>query len=557
MEKEMVSTFMEITACESHEYAVQHLGSCRWNLEEAVNRFFNSGGAAGAGASGVSAPIPSEAEAAMDDDDDDVRAPIPAHVEALYEYDDPYYYGDRIAAIDAPFGGLASYTAPAIPVQPALSEIIQPTGWGEGPEPGNVGQAAARAEDVAAAGKSHDDAAEEQAQDDNSNSNSNEDGGRMVSNEEEDDDNKEQEQSDDDYNMSYDSSDEMDDYGLEMDEDDYASFAEDAEEDQQQPRPAARPRKQQGSLDDMYKLPSDLMFAGPFHFAKVHAATEDRFLLVNLQAQDFQSELYNRDLWSDEQVRGVVKDSLVLFLAQKKKRENMYGLGDECSMVCTFYRLEDNQLPALLVLDPITGMLLKKWSGPMIPEEFPKFVGEYATSKPSTMSKPKFFTSTSAPAAVEPEPAAPTEIIPKPAAEAGEHQEPAAADKSAAPAAEAGSEAAEEPVPVPEAEPPADEMVEDDDEEEPMEGEKMYRMRIRFPDGTMVAKEFGCKRRVASLFKFCRSTVRGRGEAAAEQKAFKIVRFAGGRFEPVQGDGGVTFEDLDLNCATVSVVLDT
>ncbi|CAL5020649.1 unnamed protein product [Urochloa decumbens] len=527
MEKEMVSTFMEITACESHEYAVQHLGSCRWNLEEAVNRFFNSGGA---GASGVSAPVPSEADAAMEDDDagfgDDVRAPIPAHVQALYEYGDPYYYGDHIiAAIDAPFGGLASYTAPAIPVQSALTEIIQPTGWGEGPEPGNVGQAAARAEDVDAAGKSsHDDAAEEQAQD-----NSNEDdGGRMGSNEEEDDDNK-NEQSDDDYNMSYDSSDEMDDYGIEMDEDDYASFAE----DQQQPRP----RQQQGSLDDMYKLPSDLMFAGPFHFAKVRAATEDRFLLVNLQAQDFQSELYNRDLWSDELVRGVVKDSLVLFLAQKKS-QSRYGLGDECSMVCTFYRLEDGQLPALLVLDPITGMLLKKRSGPMIPEDFLEFVGEYATSKPSTMSKPKFFTSTSAPAAVEPEPAAPTEIIPKPAAEAG------------------SDEAAEERVPVPEAEQPPDEMVEDDDDDEPMEGEKMYRLRIRFPHGAMVAKEFGCKRKVTSLFRFCRSAMRDAGEAV-ETKAFRIVRFAGGRFEPVQGDGGVTFEDLDLNCATVSVVLDT
>ncbi|CAN6358309.1 unnamed protein product [Urochloa humidicola] len=301
----------------------------------------------------------------------------------------------------------------------------------------------------------------------------------------------------------------------------------------------------------MYKLPVDLMCGEPFHYAKVRAASEDRFLLVNLQGPDFQSELYNRDLWSDEQVKDVVKECFVLLLAHK---ESTYP-PDECSMVCTFYRLEHDQLPALLILDPVTGMLLKKWSGLMTPDEFLKFVGAYTTSKPSTMSKPKFVFSALTGAATvvfEPEPAAPPEI-PKPATEApGEQQE---LDDKSAPATttEAGSEA-EEPVPVPEAK-----MVEEEEyDEEPMEGEKMYRLKIRFPDGTMVTKEFGCNRRVASLFKFCNSTVRGGGEAAApEHKAFRIVRFAGGRFEALQGDGGATFEDLDLNCATVSVVFDT
>ncbi|CAN6326467.1 unnamed protein product [Urochloa humidicola] len=334
----------------------------------------------------------------------------------------------------------------------------------------------------------------------------------------------------------------------EDDDDDDAYLASIAEEDQHQPPPR---QQQTSSLADMYKLPVDLMCGEPFHYAKVRAAKEDRFLLVNLQAPDFQSELYNRDLWSDEQVRAVVKESFVLLLAHK---ESTYP-PDECSMVCTFYRLENDQLPALLVLDPVTGMLLKKWSGLMTPDEFLKFVGTYTTSKPSTMSKPKFVFSALTGAAtvvVEPEPAAPLPEIPKSATEAaGEQQE---LDDKSAPATttEAGSEA-EEPVPVPEAK-----MVEEEeeDDEEPMQGEKMYRLKIRFPDGTMVAKEFGSNRRVASLFKFCRSTVRGGGEAAAEHKAFRIVRFAGGRFEAVQGDGGATFQDLDLNCATVSVAFD-
>ncbi|CAN6245283.1 unnamed protein product [Urochloa humidicola] len=519
MEKQMVSTFMEITACESQEYAVQHLGSCRWNLDEAIDLYFNSGGGAAANPSGVSTPIAFEEEAVMKEDDDnyddagfgdgdDVRAPIPARVETLCEYGDAYYYGGRRGggAFDAPFGGEAP--------EPVSVFSVQPTGWEEEAEPGYGGQAGA--EDVVAGGdNSHDDAAEQEG-----NSNVNEDRGRMVSNDDDAED--KDERSDGDEDMSYNSSDEMDDYGLEMDEDDDA-YLDGVEEDEEQQPPRPRQEQQRSSLADMYKLPEDLMCSESFHYAKVRAAREDRFLLVNLQAQDFQSELYNRDLWSDEQVRGVVKESFVLFLVQKE--ESTY-LPDECSTVCTFYKLEHDQLPAVLVLDPITGMLLEKWSGPMTPEEFVRFVGAYTTPKPSDMSKTKFVASATAAAAtvVEPEPAAPTEIA-KPATEANGEQQP-----------------------------------DDKDDEEPMEGEKMYRLRIRLPDGTTVAKEFGCKRRVASLFKFCRSTVRGGGEAAAaaaaEHKAFRVVRFAGGRFEAVQGDGGATFEDLDLNCATVSVVFD-
>ncbi|CAN6232625.1 unnamed protein product [Urochloa humidicola] len=552
MEKQMVSTFMEITACESQEYAVQHLGSCRWNLDEAINLYFNSGGGAAANPSGVPAPIAFEAEAVMKEDDDnyddagfgdgdDVRAPIPARVETLYEYGDAYYYGGRRGggAFDAPFGGETP--------EPVTAFSVQPTGWGEEVEPGYGGQAGAEDMDAGGGDNSHDDAAEQE-----SNNNINEDGGRMVSNDDDEED--KDGRSDGDEDMSYNSSDEMDDYGLEMDEDDDA-YLDGVEEDEQQqpPRPRQQQQQQTSSLADMYKLPVDLMCSESFHYAKVRAAREDRFLLVNLQAQDFQSELYNRDLWSDEQVRGVVKESFVLFLVQKEEsrgRRRTY-LPDECSTVCTFYKLEHDQLPAVLVLDPITGMLLEKWSGPMTPEEYLKFVGAYTTSKPSDMSKTKFVASAPAAAAtvVEPEPASPTEIA-KPATEANGEQQP---DDKSAPAATGVGKAAEEPVPVPEAE-----MVEEDDDEEPMEGEKMYRLRIRFPDGTMVTKEFGCNRRVASLFKLCRTTVRGGGEAAmaAEDKAFRVVRFAGGRFEAVQGDGGATFEDLDLNCATVSVVFD-
>ncbi|XP_004955104.1 plant UBX domain-containing protein 7 [Setaria italica] len=550
MDKQMVSTFMEITACESQAYAVQHLGSCRWNLDEAINLYFNSGDGGGAGPSAVSAPVPPEEEVAMKEDDDSydagfggddgVRAPIPSCVEALYE--DDAYYGNH----DAPYIGFGEEPYPP-PVPSfhaqALSEI-EATGWGVAAKPGEIAATGweeaetgdgghVGAEDVDS-GEFHDDA------------------------EQEDSSSSSEEDSNLDDNMSY-SDNEVDDYGFEMDEDDssyYASIEEDGTEDAgEQPRPA-QPQQQQDSLHALYQPPVDLMFVGSFHDAKVRATREDRFLLVNLQtligAGHFQSMLHNRDLWSDEQVKNAVKESFMLFLVQKSSTSSFHYL-DQCSKVCSFYRLEDDQLPAVLILDPITGQLLNKWSGPMTPDEFMEYVDAYTKEKPSTMSVPKFVKRTSAPAvaAGEQEPASSSA-----SAAAAVEQEPAATEnskpeipKNAAPAGASCSE--QEPVPAPEAEPPA-EMVDDD---EPMEGEKMYKLRIRFPDGSMVPKEFGCRRRVASLFAFCRSAVRGGGEAAAEQAAFQIMRFAGRGFEAVQA-GGATFEDLGLNCATVSVVFE-
>ncbi|OEL13217.1 hypothetical protein BAE44_0025765 [Dichanthelium oligosanthes] len=186
----------------------------------------------------------------------------------------------------------------------------------------------------------------------------------------------------------------------------------------------------------------------------------------------------------------------------------------------------------------------------MAPDEFVTYIDEYTRLKPSMlMAKLELVKKTSV-AGGEREPASAS------AAVAAVEQELAAPEISA-PGAAAG-EQKELPVPVPETteRSPAETV---DDDEEPMEGETMYKLRIRLPDGTIIAKEFGCKRRVASLFAFCRSAsaVRDGGEQA-EQKAFRIMRFAGGgAFEAVRDDGGATFEDLRLNCAAASVVFDT
>ncbi|KAJ1272523.1 hypothetical protein BS78_06G208100 [Paspalum vaginatum] len=439
---------------------------------------------------------------------------------------------------------------------------VQATGWGE-VEATGWGDEEPGGDDDAEAVADHDD---DTAQDeDNVN---NEEDEEDVGNRREEEDNV---SDDDGYDGQYDDED--------VDEEDayYSSIAEETERDG-----VVQPvDKNSNSLDDLFRPPYELMYCGSFHGAKVHAAREDQLLLVNLQtragAGDFPSQLQNRDLWANETVSKVVKENFVFMLLQKRRH---YSYSDECSKVSSFYKLpDDDQLPAVLVLDPITGELLAKRSGAMTPDEFMEFVAEHAESKPSTLSKPSFvkktptsvgagseeeeqeWASASAPAAVEVHPAPASS---EPAAEAGE-QEPEIPDEDSA--ADGGACSEQEPeiseddsaadgacseqerAPVPES--PAEAV----DDDEPMEGENMYSLRIRFPDGTMVAKEFGCNRRVASLFAFCRSAVHGRAEA--EKTAFRIMRFVGRALEAIQDDGGATFEDLGLNRAAVSVVFDT
>ncbi|KAL5212863.1 hypothetical protein ABZP36_023710 [Zizania latifolia] len=271
-------------------------------------------------------------------------------------------------------------------------------------------------------------------------------------------------------------------YDMDTDEDDdrYRDIEETSSPQPSHPQPAKK------SLAELYRRPYELMYHADFHSTKV------------------------------------VKENFVFSLLEK----TMDGYDDECSKVCCFYKLED-QLPVVLVIDPITGQMLAKWSGAIQPDVFLVNIKEYIKSKPSMRSnlesKPKIFQRMTMPGSSAS------------AGEPGELQEP----EPAAPE-------------VAMIEAPA---VTVDDDDQPLEGEKMYRLRIRFPDGSVATKEFGCKRRVAKLFAYCRLVLH---EQAAERKAqaFQIKWLTGGAFQELL-EGDASFEDLGLNRASVSVVLDT
>ncbi|KAK9817646.1 hypothetical protein WJX72_000123 [[Myrmecia] bisecta] len=114
-----------------------------------------------------------------------------------------------------------------------------------------------------------------------------------------------------------------------------------------------RPGGSQG-LAGLFEPPRDIMFSGDFDQAKALAVDKGQWLLVNVQTNnEFASHMLNRDTWGDETVKSIIKGSFVFY--------QVYQAAELGSKVVTFYRL--TELPAILVIDPVTGAMLRQFNG--------------------------------------------------------------------------------------------------------------------------------------------------------------------------------------------------
>lgn len=99
-------------------------------------------------------------------------------------------------------------------------------------------------------------------------------------------------------------------------------------------------------LEDLFRPPIDLLFGGTFQAARDHATDKNRWLVVNLQDQkEFKSQVLNRDIWSDLELKQVVKKHFILWQVSV---DNPEGLRFK-----TFYHCHD--IPYICIIDPRTG----------------------------------------------------------------------------------------------------------------------------------------------------------------------------------------------------------
>ncbi|XP_023539888.1 plant UBX domain-containing protein 7-like [Cucurbita pepo subsp. pepo] len=113
------------------------------------------------------------------------------------------------------------------------------------------------------------------------------------------------------------------------------------------------------NLASLYRPPNHLMFNGPFEKAKGAACVQDKWLVVNLQStKEFSSHMLNRDTWANEAVSQTITTNFIFW--------QVYDDSTEGQKVCTYYKLES--IPAVLVIDPITGQKMHSWFGMVQPE---------------------------------------------------------------------------------------------------------------------------------------------------------------------------------------------
>ena len=116
------------------------------------------------------------------------------------------------------------------------------------------------------------------------------------------------------------------------------------------------PRHKPKTLADIYRPPTDMCFQGTFDQLRQAGREQGRWLLVNIQSPtEFASHQLNADTWRDETLKMLISASF-LFWQQYIDRP-------EGEKYCRYYLANHPQLPHIGLLDPVTGQLIKSWTG--------------------------------------------------------------------------------------------------------------------------------------------------------------------------------------------------
>ncbi|CAN6209904.1 unnamed protein product [Urochloa humidicola] len=328
--------------------------------------------------------------------------------------------------------------------------------------------------------------------------------------------------------------------------DDDMELAEAAPPSRPPPRRPAAAASKAAERDALFRAPRGLAYkCGSLHGAKAHAAARRRWLLVNVVAVDMASLAQNRDVWGSDLVAQCVREHFVLWQADAGDVDGGGGeVGEEeveARKVLCYYKVPLDRLPVVVVVDPVTGEAVDRLHG-SDPNDFLVSVGPYTDKKPefpvllagtkkNNHQRPPPPAITAPTSRLEPAPAArkPAEHAVAAASSTGrtrEEEAPAATK----PAEQTGNAAAAAIG------------------EQPAAGEKVCKMRVRMPDGRVVAQEFGSQRAVAALFAYCRSELGGAG------KPLRLLHFVGAAREAI-ADEDASFESLGLHMSTVCVQL--
>ncbi|KAM6948487.1 UBX domain-containing protein 7 [Aplochiton taeniatus] len=111
--------------------------------------------------------------------------------------------------------------------------------------------------------------------------------------------------------------------------------------------------KKLSTLADLFRPPVELMHKGSFETAKDCGQLENKWLMINIQnVQDFACQCLNRDVWSNDAVRTIIREHFIFW--------QVYHDSEEGQRYIQFYKL--NKFPYISILDPRTGQKIVEWN---------------------------------------------------------------------------------------------------------------------------------------------------------------------------------------------------
>jgi hypothetical protein len=119
------------------------------------------------------------------------------------------------------------------------------------------------------------------------------------------------------------------------------------------------------SLAEMFRPPFEIISRLSWDQARTQGREEKKWLLVNVQDPSiFDCQVLNRDLWKDERVAAVIRESFI-FLQYSRNDPRSDGY-----IQYYFSQSMDNPdaYPHIAIVDPRTGEQMKIWSGQPIPK---------------------------------------------------------------------------------------------------------------------------------------------------------------------------------------------
>ncbi|KAG7662330.1 ubx2 [[Candida] subhashii] len=137
----------------------------------------------------------------------------------------------------------------------------------------------------------------------------------------------------------------------------------------------------QRRLANLFRPPFDLMTMTNLDQAKQLAKTSNKWILINIQdSGEFQCQVMNRDFWSNERIKSIVKDNFIFLQYQSDSNNG--------ETYVNFYHAD--QFPHLAILDPLTGERMKKWQDGQVPivndwiKDVQDFLDQFSLSPDST-----------------------------------------------------------------------------------------------------------------------------------------------------------------------------